>query len=102
MNIIVGMCLYIGMILFFMLKGTIVVWFKVKDEWLRSIVIAMMSGLAGVAVANYGNPVMVQHPTCVMYFLTVAVIYAAPRIDKPLRPQEEKVEQKNQLSFQIV
>jgi len=88
---IVGLCLYIGMIIFFLLKGTYVLWFQIKNEWLRSILIAMMSGLAGVAVANYGNPVMVQHPTCVMYFLIVAVIYAAPRIDKSLQPQEETV-----------
>ena len=88
---IVGLCLYIGMFLLFMLKGTITVWFKIKNEWLRGVLIAMISSISGVAVANYGNEVMMQHPTSLMYFLTIALIYAAPRIDKSL--QENVVEQ---------
>ena len=87
---IVGLSIYIGMILLFLLKGTIVLWSKIKNEWLRGILIAVMASLVGVAIANYGNPVMMQHPTCVLYFLSVAIIYAAPRLDKSLQPQEEK------------
>jgi len=91
---IVGLSMYIGMILLFLLKGTLVVWNKIKNEWLRNIVIAMMSGIVGIAVSNYGNPVMLQHPTCVLYFLSVAVIYSAPRIDKSLQIEEQVVKQK--------
>lgn len=87
---IVGLCLYIGVILLVLLKGTLLLWFKIKNEWLRNVMIAMMAGLTGVAVSNYGNPVMMQHPTCVLYFLTIAVIYAAPRIDKHLQALDEK------------
>jgi len=91
---IVGLCLYIGIFLLVMLKGTMVVWFKIKNEWLRSVLIAMMSSISGVAIANYGNEVMMQHPTSVMYFLTIALIYAAPRLDKSLQTQEEEVVEK--------
>jgi len=89
---IVGLSMYIGMIVLFLIKGTLVVWNRIKNEWLRNIVITMMSGIVGVAVSNYGNPVMLQHPTCVMYFLSVAIIYAAPRLDKSLQEKEKKVE----------
>lgn len=88
---IVGLCMYIGMILFFLFKGAITVWYKIKNEWLRNVVIAMMAGLFGVAVANYGNPVMLQFPTCILYNLTIATIYAAPRMDKYLKEREQKV-----------
>jgi hypothetical protein len=33
---------------------------------------------------------MLQHPTCVLYFLSVAIIYAAPRMDESLQVQEEE------------
>ena len=86
---IVGLSLYIGMIVLFLIKGSILVWFKIKNEWLRGILIALLSGIFGVAVANYGNPVMLQYPTNVLFFLTVAVIYSASRMDKSIQEQEK-------------
>ena len=99
---IVGLTMYIGMLLWFLFKGTIAVWSKIKNEWLRNIMIAIISGIVGVGVANYGNPVMVLHPTSVLYFLSVAIIYAAPRIDKSLSLQDEKENEKQSSSTQVI
>ena len=87
---IVGLSMYIGMIVIFLIKGGLLVWFRIKDEWLRGILIALMSGIVGVSVANYGNPVMLQYPTNVLFFMSVAVIYTASRMDKSLQKQEEE------------
>ena len=89
---VVGLSLYIGMIVLFLIKGTMMVWFKIKNEWLRGILIALMAGIAGVSVANYGNPVMLQYPTNVLYFMSVAMIYSASRIDKSIQAQEEEAQ----------
>ena len=87
---VVGLSLYIGMIVMFLIWGSILVWFKIKNEWLRGILIALLSGIFGISVANYGNPVMLQYPTNVLYFLSVAIIYSASRMDKILQEQEKK------------
>ena len=99
---IVGLSLYISLIILFLIKGTLVVWYKIKNEWLRNILIAMMAGIVGISVSNYGNPVMLQHPTCVLYFLSVAIIYAAPRIDKSLQAEEEQVVEQKPASTQMI
>ena len=84
---IVGLCMFIGILLVFLIKGTLDVWFRIKNEWLRGILIALIAGISGDAIANYGNPVLMQHPTCILFFFTIAVIYAAPRLDKSLEDQ---------------
>jgi len=81
---VVGLCLYIGMFLYFLIKGAYFVWRKIKDEWLRCILIASIAGIGGVALAHYGNPIMTQHPTCYVLFFSIAVIFIAPRLDKEL------------------
>jgi len=86
---IVGLSLYIGMIVIFLIKGSWLVWFRIKNEWLRGVLIALLAGIFGISVANYGNPVMLQYPTNVLYFMSVAIIYSASRMDKSLQKQEE-------------
>jgi hypothetical protein len=81
---IIGLCMYIAMYLFFLIKGTLTVWSKIKNEWLRGVLIALIAGISGNAIAHYGNPVMLQHPTCVTIFFSIAVIFIAPHLDKLL------------------
>lgn len=92
---VVGLCLYIGMILFILIKGAYFVWFKIKNEWLRNLMIALIGGIAGTAVAHYGNPVMNQHPTCLVLFFSIAVIFIGPRLDKELSNDSTKDEQES-------
>ena len=89
---IVGLVLYIGMMLFILIKGAYFVWFSIKNKWLRNLVIAMVSGITGIAVAHYGNPVMTMHPTCLVLFFSVAVIFISPRLDKELSNDEDEQE----------
>jgi hypothetical protein len=79
---VVGLCLYIGMFLFFMIKGALVVWYKIKNEWLRGVLIAFIAGLGGILVANYGNPIILRPPLNVIMFFGIALIFVAPRLDK--------------------
>ena len=88
---VVGLCIYITMIVFILLKGSYLVWFKIKNEWLRSKVIAVVCGISGIAVAHYGNPVMTMHPTCLVFFFSVALIFISPRLDKELTQEEPEI-----------
>ena len=86
---IVGVILYIAMFFSFLLKGTYLVWFKIKNEWLRNILIGFIAGISGLIVAHYANPIMQQHPVSYVIILGVAVIYSASRIDKELTTKNE-------------
>lgn len=86
---VIGLCLFIAILLFIMIKGAYLVWFKIKNEWLRIILIAMISGIGGMSVAHYGNPVLFQHPSTMVFYFSAAVIFSASRIDKELMPSNE-------------
>ncbi|MDR1156608.1 MAG: hypothetical protein LBL04_18035 [Bacteroidales bacterium] len=79
---VVGLCLYIGMFLFFMIKGTLAVWFKIKNEWFRGVLIAFISGLGGLLIANYGNSILLRPTLNVITFFGIALIFVAPRLDQ--------------------
>ncbi|MDR2040188.1 MAG: hypothetical protein LBQ60_19885 [Bacteroidales bacterium] len=78
---IVGLVMFLAMIVYFLTKGAWQVWFNIKNDWLRTVLIALIAGIGGMAVANYGNPVMLQHPTSLVMFLSIALIFCASRID---------------------
>ncbi|GHT21050.1 hypothetical protein FACS189430_00480 [Bacteroidia bacterium] len=87
---IVGVLLYIAMYLYFLVQGAYAVWFKIKNEWLRGVLIALIAGISGDMVAHYGNPIMLQHPTDLILIFSIGVIFCAPRIDRKL--SEDKSE----------
>jgi hypothetical protein len=85
---IVGVILYIAMFLYFLMKGMYMVWFKIKNEWLRGVLIALIAGISGDMVAHYGNPVMIQHPTDLIITFSIALFFCAHHIDKELMDGE--------------
>ena len=87
---IIGVSMYILMFLYFLIKGTWNVWFRIKNEWLRGVLIALIAGISGDAVAHYGNPIMLQFPTCIVVFFNIAVLFIAPRLDKELMQEDNK------------
>ncbi|KAA6313670.1 hypothetical protein EZS27_035592, partial [termite gut metagenome] len=81
---VVGLILFIAMYLYFLVKGALIVWFKIKNEWLRGILIAFISALAGDVITHYGNPALFMQPNIMIVIFSIAVIFAAPRIDREL------------------
>ena len=89
---IIGLCLYLGILAYFMMRGAFLALFRLKNPWLRNVVIASVGGIGGIAVANYANPVIMQHPTCLVFFFCVATIFVSPRLDKELALDSAKNE----------
>jgi hypothetical protein len=81
---IVGVILYIAMYLYFLAMGTYKVWFVIKNEWLRGVLIAMIAGIGGDMIAHYGNPVMMQHPTLLVLVFSISTIFVSQHIDKEM------------------
>lgn len=54
---------------------------RVRDAALRQRLAALFAGLCGIAVASYGNQVLGQMPTGIVFAFSLAALYLAPRLD---------------------
>jgi hypothetical protein len=88
---IVGLCLFLGILLYIMLKGTYEVWFKIKNERLRMVLVAMICSVGGMAVGHYGNPVFLQHPSTLTNIFAIALIFSASRIDREIAEKKPEI-----------
>lgn len=70
---LIGRLFYVGMWLYILGKGVLIMW-KLKKEEDRVIAMAFLAGYAGILMANYGNEVMTQFPISVMTFLGIPII----------------------------
>jgi hypothetical protein len=48
---------------------------KQKNSMHRQPLLALFAGLAGIFVSNYGNQLLGQMPTSILFYLSIAVIY---------------------------
>lgn len=89
---IVGLSYHIFMILFILLIGIKYIW-RIRDPVLKSKIIALYSGFAGIAVASYGNPLLGQMPTGIILYMSWAFIYLSPYLDDEIanQPKNEQL-----------
>jgi hypothetical protein len=80
---IVGICLHLFMFGYFVGKGGFVVW-HLRDPVLRFKIAAMYCSMCGIMVANYGNQVYIQVPTCMVMGFAIPLIFLSPRYDEQI------------------
>jgi hypothetical protein len=71
---VVGITIYI-LITLFILGFLAVRLGPLEHSPQRQLALALLAGLAGIAVANYGNQVLGQMPTSLLFYLSIAIIY---------------------------
>lgn len=96
---VVGMCLHMLMLGYFMGKGGYII-FQLKDEGLRIKIIAIYSGFGGVLLASYGNQVFSQMPTGMVMNLALPLIFMAPLYDKIIERNRLKQEETSQSALE--
>lgn len=79
---VVGLYLHVAMILIYILYGYYVIW-NLHDPTLKTYIMAIHAGYAGIAVAAYGNPILGQFPLSIMLYTTWAFFVIAPSLDTP-------------------
>ncbi|HEY8401081.1 MAG TPA: O-antigen ligase family protein [Cytophagaceae bacterium] len=78
---IVGLSLYI----LFILAVLAIAYVKInniRDVYLKQKLIALYSGVFGIAVASYGNQVIGQMPTIVCFYISLAFLFLGPAMDE--------------------
>ncbi|MBL6964390.1 MAG: O-antigen ligase domain-containing protein [Bacteroidetes bacterium] len=81
---IVGLILYIFMFIYFLSKSFYLIFFKIKTEELRIILIALVAGLFGVLIASYGNSVIGQLPLSIITFITLVFLFNSEQIEQDM------------------
>ena len=56
--------------------------FRIRDPELRLKMAALVSGMCGIMVANYGNAVLYQMPTSMLFYISMAILMNKEQIDR--------------------
>ena len=78
---IVGLCLHVLMLGYFIGKGAIITW-HLKEPKIRFTVLAMFCAVVGVLFASYGNQVYSQMPTGIIMSIFIPLIFLSPEIEQ--------------------
>lgn len=87
---IVGLTLHLCILFYVMGKASYMVMFRIRDPILKLKMSALISGMAGVMVASYGNAVLGTMPTALLIYTTMAVVLNSEVFDIPI--EEDKNE----------
>ncbi|MEM8998919.1 MAG: O-antigen ligase family protein [Bacteroidota bacterium] len=90
---IVGLYLHLFILFFVLLTGAYNVMFKLKDDWLKGQIAALVCGMFGIMAASYGNGVFGQFPTCILMYTGMVFMFIAPKMDQQLLKEKEILEQ---------
>lgn len=78
---IVGLTIYLLILLYIFVKGSYIIMFRLKNRENILKMTALIAGLAGVAVASYGNNVIGQIPTSFLSYFSIAFIFGAKELE---------------------
>jgi hypothetical protein len=71
---IVGLTLHLFILFFVIGKASYKVMFKIRDPIIRFKMSALISGMAGVMVASYGNAILGGMPTALLIYASMAIM----------------------------
>lgn len=86
---LVGICLHLLMLGYFLGKGCGIVW-HLKDQKLRYRAMALLAAFFGILVASYGNQVYSQFPTGIIMAIAIPLICMSPMYDKIIAEEKEE------------
>ena len=79
---IVGLVYYLFMVFFILVTGAYNIFFKIKCESLKTQIIALSCGMAGIMAASYGNGVFGQMPTGILMYIAMVFMFISPELDR--------------------
>lgn len=86
---IVGLYLHLFILFFVLVTGAYNCMFKIRDDWLKGQITALVCGMAGIMLASYGNGVFGQFPTCILMYTGMVFIFISPKLDKEIMEEKE-------------
>ncbi|HNY01466.1 MAG TPA: O-antigen ligase family protein [Bacteroidales bacterium] len=85
---VVGLVLHLCILAYILGKAAFLAMFRLKNESVRTPVMAMAAGMAGIMVASYGNPVLGQMPVGIILYTCMAFMFMAPAFDREITTEQ--------------
>lgn len=81
---IVGLTLYIAMMVYIIMHGCYIIFFKVKSREIRAVLMGLLCAAFGILVSSYGNQVLGQFPVAMIVYVSMALVFMGPYFDKQM------------------
>jgi hypothetical protein len=78
---IVGLILHLFILIYIIIKASIIIMFRIRDPELRIKMAALAAGMMGVMVASYGNAVLGTMPTSLLIYTSMALMLNSKQFD---------------------
>jgi len=78
---IVGLCLHVLMLGYFIGKGALISW-SLKTPRVRNVAVALYCSVVGILFASYGNQVYSQMPTGLIMSVFIPIIFLLPNMER--------------------
>jgi len=89
---IVGLILHLLILFYIVGKSSWLIMFKIRDPILKIKMAALTSGMFGIMVASYGNQVLGSLPTCILIYVSMALMLNSEKLDAQLMiPSEAQI-----------
>ena len=82
---IVGLLLFLFILFYTISKASFKVIFRIRDPILKIKMSALIAGMFGIMVANYGNAVLGQMPTSMLIYISMALMLNSEILDTPAK-----------------
>lgn len=85
---IVGLTIHLFILFYIMGKASYKVMFKIRDPITKLKMSALISGMAGIMLASYGNAVFGGMPTALLIYASIAIMSNPETFDTPVEETE--------------
>ena len=79
---IVGLILHLFILFYVIIKSAYRIMFKIRDDWIRAQMSALVCGILGIMAASYGNGVLGQMPTGLLIYSSMAFLFMSEKLDR--------------------
>lgn len=80
---VVGLLLFLFILFYTISKASLHIMFRIRDPILKIKMSALVAGMFGIMVANYGNAVLGQMPTSMLIYASMAIMLNSEKFDVP-------------------
>ncbi|MFA9388885.1 MAG: O-antigen ligase family protein [Prolixibacteraceae bacterium] len=89
---VVGLMLHLFILFYVVIKSSYIIMFKIRDDWIRAQMSALVCGMFGIMVASYGNGILGQMPTGILIYSSMGFLFLAKQFDDEAIQEKETVE----------
>lgn len=89
---VVGLLLHLFILFYVVIKSSYIIMFKIRDDWIKAQMSALVCGMIGIMAAAYGNGVLGQMPTGILIYSSIGFLFLAKKYDQEVVDEKKNNE----------